>query len=171
MLLLLAAGWLFRNDLGRIQRAGSTTPINAAETEDSAPALTDTAITEPTTPSAPKTSLNAPGQRAADTTPPVIPTPETAAASRSVAGTNADNNTADDFAEAVRIAEQASVDGQSANKAADWLDLAARWQKASDLMGNIPKGDEQYAIAQGRIKIYQANSQSAIQQASAAKAQ
>lgn len=183
LLLLLAAGWFLRNDLGRLQRAGSTTPISAAETEDSAPAITDTAITEPTTPSAPKisppkASPNAPlqqsqSQRAADTAPPAPPANEITASNRSITGTGSSAvNTADDaFTKAVRIAEQASVDGQSANTAAEWLDLAARWQKASDLMGNIPKGDEQHAIAQGRIKIYQANSQSAIQQANAAKGQ
>ena len=159
--------------------ADSTTPTNAAETEDSAPAITNTAITEPMAPlapetSAPKTSPNDPlqqsqGQRAADTTPPAPPANEPTASNRSVTGTS--SNAAEDFAEAVRIAEQASVDGQSDNTAAEWLDLAARWQKASDLMGNIPKGNEQYAIAQGRLKTYQANSQSAVRQANAAKAQ
>ena len=183
LLLLLVAGWLFRNDPGRLQWADSTTPTNAAETEDSAPAITNTAITEPMAPlapetSAPKTSPNDPlrqsqGQRAADTTPPTPPSNEITASNRSVTSTssNADTVADDDFAEAVRIAEQASVDGQSDNTAAEWLDLAARWQKASDLMGNIPKGNEQYAIAQGRLKTYQANSQSAVRQANAAKAQ
>lgn len=183
LLLLLVAGWLFRNDLGRLQQAGSTVPINAAETEDSAPAITDTAITEPATSSAPKTSApktrsNDPlqqsqGQRAANTTPPAAPANQITASNRSPTGTSSNaSSVADDaFAAAVRIAEQASVDGQSAKTAAEWLDLAARWQKASDLMGNIPKGDEQYAIAQDRIKTYQANSQSALQQANAAKAQ
>ncbi len=178
VLLLLAAGWLFRDDLSQLQQASSTAPsaapsaapIDAAETEDTLPTITDTAITEPTAPLAPETSTTDArqenqGQRAADTTPPI--------ADSLVSSSTASNagNVADAFAEAVRIAEQAGVDGQSANTAAEWLDLAARWQKASDLMGNIPKENEQYAIAQDRIKTYQANSQSALQKANATQAQ
>ena len=202
VLLLLAAGWLFRDDLGRLQRVGSIIPTNAAETtEDTPPAITDTAVaTAPSTPAAstPDRRQENQGQRTADTTPPQadsfasslpprstrsssptgpsLPANDTTAANpNSAAGSAAETyragSAADAFAEAVRIAEQAGVDGQSASTAAEWLGLAARWQKASDLMSNIPQEDEQYAIAQDRIKTYQANSQSALQQANAAQAQ
>ena len=38
-------------------------------------------------------------------------------------------------------------------------------------MSNIPSGNEQYATAQNRIAKYQANSQAALQKATAAQAQ
>ncbi len=77
----------------------------------------------------------------------------------------------DAFAEAVRIAEQAAIEGQRATTATTWLDLAARWQQASDLMSEIPVGSEEYEIAQDRIQTYQANSQAALRQATAARKQ
>ncbi|MEL6602381.1 MAG: hypothetical protein AAFP20_04040 [Cyanobacteria bacterium J06614_10] len=74
---------------------------------------------------------------------------------------------ADAFAEAVRIANQAVADGQTASSAAEWLDLATRWQRASDLMSQVPEGNEQFAIAQDRVASYATNSQTAIQKAAA----
>ncbi|MBD2465429.1 hypothetical protein H6G89_30950 [Oscillatoria sp. FACHB-1407] len=68
----------------------------------------------------------------------------------------------DPFVQAVRIAEQAVVDGQSAQTPADWLDLAARWQRASDLMAQIPPGDSRYKTAQDRTQVYRQNSEVAM---------
>ncbi len=188
-LLLIAAAWLFREDLGQMQASDPDARPNStaitATPEGTTPATSSNNVTAPITPpTAPTTPPTMPpnsaaqGNRTADTTPtPVIqpapapvkqPTaPPTSNAPVKAPGSSNTGNVADAFAEAVRIAEQAGVDGQSASTAADWLDLAARWQKASDLMGNIPAGNEQYAIAQDRIKVYQANSQSALKQASA----
>jgi hypothetical protein len=59
--------------------------------------------------------------------------------------------------------------GKNAETSADWLDLAARWQKASDLMAQVPASDPKYAIAQDRVQQYRQNSQAA--QAQSAKAQ
>ncbi|MDX2217235.1 MAG: hypothetical protein SFY66_28470 [Oculatellaceae cyanobacterium bins.114] len=68
----------------------------------------------------------------------------------------------DPFVQAVRIAEQAVVDGQAAQTPADWLDLAARWQRASDLMAQIPAGDTRYKTAQDRTQVYRKNSEVAM---------
>jgi hypothetical protein len=207
--LLIAAGWLFREDLSPIRStdpsaAPNATAITATPEGTTSAARSDRAtapIAPPTASSttpAPKSASQSgvsqssdgaafpgnraalPGNRTADTTP-TLPITQPAPAKQPTATTNngaakapgASNtgNAADAFAEAVRIAEQAAVEGQTADSAADWLDLAARWQKASDLMSNIPAGNEQYAIAQDRIKVYQSNSQAALKQANAARSQ
>ncbi|MGK7903360.1 MAG: hypothetical protein AB4352_18515 [Hormoscilla sp.] len=69
------------------------------------------------------------------------------------------------FVEAVRLAQKAAVDGQTANTSAEWLDLAAQWQRASDLMASVPPEHEKYAIAQDRTVRYRQNSQVALTQA------
>jgi hypothetical protein len=71
----------------------------------------------------------------------------------------------DNFAQAVFLAEEAAKAGQKAQTAAQWLDLAAKWQKASDLMGKIPLEDPRYNTAQARVKVYRENSEIALQQA------
>jgi hypothetical protein len=71
----------------------------------------------------------------------------------------------DPFVLAVRIAQQSVEDGKSATTAAAWLDLAARWQRASDLMAEVPPEDERYAIAQDRIAAYASNKEMALQEA------
>lgn len=69
------------------------------------------------------------------------------------------------FVQAIRIAQKAAADGQTANTAAEWLDLAAQWQRASDLMDSVPPEHEKYAIAQDRKVRYRQNSQVALTQA------
>lgn len=71
----------------------------------------------------------------------------------------------DSFARAVRIAEKAAKDGLTAENAADWLALAARWQQASDLMAEVPVSDERYQIARDRVDAYRSNSESLLQKA------
>ena len=73
----------------------------------------------------------------------------------------------DPFAQAVAIAQDAAEDGQVANTAAEWLDLAARWQRASDLMAEIPPDDPRYAIAQSRVEAYNQNSAIALAESEA----
>lgn len=65
----------------------------------------------------------------------------------------------DSFAQAVALAEQASVEGQNAQTPAQWLELAAKWQKAAELMAAIPPGDPRYQTAQDRSQQYARNSQ------------
>ncbi|MBC6480082.1 MAG: hypothetical protein GDA56_22180 [Hormoscilla sp. GM7CHS1pb] len=69
------------------------------------------------------------------------------------------------FVEAVRLAQKAAIDGKTANTSAEWLDLAAKWQRASDLMASVPPEHEKYAIAQDRTVRYRQNSQVALTQA------
>jgi hypothetical protein len=71
----------------------------------------------------------------------------------------------DPFAQAVRIADQASVAGQTVKTSAQWLDVAAKWQRASDLMGSVKSNDRRYKTAQGRMKLYRQNSETAQKQA------
>ncbi len=71
----------------------------------------------------------------------------------------------DPFAEAVRIAEQAGKDGKTASSSAEWLDLAARWQKASDYMAQVGEDDERYNAAKVRVESYKNNSDTALKKA------
>lgn len=146
VLLLGATAWLFRDDLRQISSEtarSSSPPLPAVpdnRASDSAP------LSAP--PSAPSSEASSPG------------TPTASSPTSRAEGA---------FAEAVQIAEKAAQDGQSATTAADWLDLAARWQKASDLMAQIPADNERYAIAQDRIQAYRANSEAALKKADAAR--
>ncbi|MBF2079876.1 MAG: hypothetical protein IGR76_15490 [Synechococcales cyanobacterium T60_A2020_003] len=71
----------------------------------------------------------------------------------------------DPFVLAVRLAEQASQQGKTAQSAADWLDLASRWQRASDLMAQVPPEDPRYPTAQDRTNLYAQFSAEALKQA------
>lgn len=75
------------------------------------------------------------------------------------------NTEADAFVEAVRLAEKAAVDGKVAASRREWLDLAYRWQQASDLMETIEPEDPRYVTAQDRVQVYQQNSEAALQEA------
>ena len=68
----------------------------------------------------------------------------------------------DSFVQAVRLAEQAAIDGQTAVTAAAWLDLATRWQRASDLMAEVSPDDPRYTTARDRVSAYQQNRQQAL---------
>lgn len=72
---------------------------------------------------------------------------------------------ADPFAEAVRLAEQAAMGGKNAETRAQWLALASQWEKASDLMSQVPSTDPRYITAQDRVITYRQNSQAAQAQA------
>ncbi len=71
----------------------------------------------------------------------------------------------DPFAEAVRLAEKTVAAGQTAQTSAEWLEVASRWQKASDLMGQIPAEDPRYPTAQDRVQVYRQNSEAALEKA------
>lgn len=73
--------------------------------------------------------------------------------------------TKDPFAEAVRVAEQASQLGRTADTSTEWLELAARWRKASDLMAAVPQTDGRYTTAQDRVIAYRRNSDAALSKA------
>lgn len=180
--LLVGVGWLFREDLGVTSgppdTIASTTVEDSETTANEAPAAglsqqtnqsQQNERTADTTPSAETSEVatESVDSSSPDSSPSEESDPTDSSADTPTDSASSTGNASDAFAQAVRIASQAAADGQSASTAAEWLDLAARWQKASDLMSNIPEGNEQYAIAQDRIETYQNNSQSALQQAAA----
>jgi len=71
----------------------------------------------------------------------------------------------DPFVQAVRLAEQTAREGKGATTSADWLNLATRWQEASDLMSQVTAQDERYSVAQDRTNVYRQNSEAALQKA------
>lgn len=71
----------------------------------------------------------------------------------------------DAFAEAVRLAERTSQASRSARTTAEWLSLAAQWQKASDLMAQVSESDSRYKTAKDRVDAYRQNSDIALQKA------
>ncbi len=71
----------------------------------------------------------------------------------------------DVFVIAVRIANQAAKDGKTTNTSAGWLDLAAKWQRASDLMAEVPSSHSRFKDAQTRIKLYKKYSELALKEA------
>jgi hypothetical protein len=75
----------------------------------------------------------------------------------------------DPFAEAVRIANQASARGKIATTSTQWLELAAQWQRASDLMSMVPPEHGRYQEAKIRTQLYKQYSE--IAQAEAEKSQ
>jgi hypothetical protein len=81
--------------------------------------------------------------------------------SSSSASAPSDDPSDDPFAEAVRIANQASANGKTAKNSAQWLDLAARWQRASKLMDSVPPSHSRYEEAQIRTKLYKKYSETA----------
>ncbi|NJL61466.1 MAG: hypothetical protein HC903_06095 [Methylacidiphilales bacterium] len=75
----------------------------------------------------------------------------------------------DYFVNAVKIANEASVIGQKAKTSTQWLELAANWQRASDLMAKVPPSHNRYEEAQIRTKLYRSYSEAAQNKAAASK--
>jgi len=71
----------------------------------------------------------------------------------------------DPFRQAVRIAGQAAIAGQTTQSYEQWLELALQWHKAADLMAIVPPDDPRYSTAQNRVIFYRQNYQQAQQQA------
>ena len=73
------------------------------------------------------------------------------------------------FAAAVRIANQASASGKTVTSSTQWLELAARWQRASDLMGTVPPSHSRYEEAKIRTQLYKKYSEAAQKEADKSK--
>jgi hypothetical protein len=71
----------------------------------------------------------------------------------------------DPFVEAIRLAESSALKGQTAKTPAEWLELAAKWQRASELMQSVPTSDPRSATARERATVYRKNSEMAQTQA------
>ncbi|NJL85845.1 MAG: hypothetical protein HC886_07505 [Leptolyngbyaceae cyanobacterium SM1_1_3] len=104
------------------------------------------------------------GDRPNEPPPAVIDTPESPPVLAPETVAESTPPAPDPFVQAVRLAEAAAVEGQAAQTAAEWLDLASRWQRASDLMAEVSPEDNRYPTAQDRASSYQKNSEAALQQ-------
>ena len=98
-------------------------------------------------------------------TTPQEPTPPPTPVSPSPTTPSTTATPSDPFTEAVRLAIEADAEGKTANTAAQWLDIAARWEKASTLMSSVNPDHPRYDIARDRVILYRQNSQLAQQQA------
>ncbi|MFW6358459.1 MAG: hypothetical protein ACOC0N_04495 [Chroococcales cyanobacterium] len=84
----------------------------------------------------------------------VRPTPEKLPSPDAVASPNSDS-----FSEAVRLAQEAWQKGEQATTAAEWLELAAKWERAADLMNAVGANHPRYDTAQDRVVLYRFYSQ------------
>ncbi|WP_193197276.1 hypothetical protein [Nostoc sp. MG11] len=75
----------------------------------------------------------------------------------------------DPFVASVRLANQASASGKTATTSTQWLELAARWQQASDIMSTVPAKHSRYQEAQIRTKLYRKYSEAAQKEADKSK--
>ncbi len=71
----------------------------------------------------------------------------------------------DIFYIAIRIANQAVKDRKTANTSTEWLDVAEKWQYASDLMAEVPSSHSRFKEAQSRIQLYKEYSDLALEKA------
>jgi hypothetical protein len=145
-LLLLLVGW------GVYRWLGPNTAQSSAKAPESTSKLSTNQISAP------------------EATPSSTPAPAKPSSAAPPLSTKASTQT-DPFVMAVRLAEQASQEGLSAKSSAQWLELASRWQQASDLMSSVPAEDQRYKTAQDRVTAYQKNSESALQEAEKRKVQ
>lgn len=75
----------------------------------------------------------------------------------------------DPFAISVRIANLASVSGKTATTSTQWLEIAAKWQRASDLMSTVPQKHRRYQEAKIRTQLYKKYSEAAQKEADKSK--
>jgi hypothetical protein len=71
----------------------------------------------------------------------------------------------DPFSASVRLANQATAAGRTAMTSTQWLELAATWQRASDLMSQVSPSHSRYQEAQIRMKLYKKFSEAAQKEA------
>ncbi len=69
------------------------------------------------------------------------------------------------FAEAVRLAQQASDSGKIAQSREEWLAIATKWQEASTLMAEVTPDYSRYDTAVNRAELYRQYGEDAQQEA------
>jgi hypothetical protein len=77
----------------------------------------------------------------------------------------------ENFLAAVRIANDATLAGKSAKNKTQWLELAANWQRASQLMDKVQPDYHRYEEAKIRAKLYRQYSGTAQEEADKSKSQ
>jgi hypothetical protein len=75
----------------------------------------------------------------------------------------------DPFSTSVRIANLASASGKTATSSTQWLEIAAKWQRASDLMSRVPQNHNRYQEAKIRTQLYKKYSEAAQKEADKSK--
>ncbi len=75
----------------------------------------------------------------------------------------------DPFTISVRIANQASASGKTATTSTQWLEIAAKWQRASDLMSTVPQKHSRHQEAKIRTQLYKKYSEAAQKEADKSK--
>ncbi|QKQ76146.1 hypothetical protein [Nostoc sp. TCL240-02] len=80
-----------------------------------------------------------------------------------------DEQSNDPFATSVRIANLASTSGKTATTSTQWLEIAAKWQRASDLMSTVPQKHSRYQEAKIRTQLYKKYSEAAQKEADKSK--
>lgn len=86
------------------------------------------------------------------------------------AANNSLSDSSDDpFAISVRIANLASASGKTATTSTQWLEIAAKWQRASDLMSTVPQKHSRYQEAKIRTQLYKKYSEAAQKEADKSK--
>ncbi|MFN6481589.1 MULTISPECIES: hypothetical protein [unclassified Nostoc] len=75
----------------------------------------------------------------------------------------------DPFTISVRIANLASASGKTATTSTQWLEIAAKWQRASDLMSTVPQTHSRYQEAKIRTQLYKKYSEAAQKEADKSK--
>ncbi len=75
----------------------------------------------------------------------------------------------DPFVASVRLANQATAASKIAMTSTQWLELAANWQRASDLMSQVSPSHSRYQEAQIRTKLYKKFSEAAQKEAQKSK--
>lgn len=75
----------------------------------------------------------------------------------------------DPFPISVRLANLASASGKIATTSTQWLEIAAKWQRASDLMGTVPQNHSRYQEAKIRTQLYKKYSEAAQKEADKSK--
>ncbi len=69
------------------------------------------------------------------------------------------------FAQAVRLAEEAVAMGKEAQTAEEWFAIAEKWQEAAELMTAVSPEYPRYATAQNRAALYRRNGEVAQEEA------
>ncbi|MEB3233671.1 MAG: hypothetical protein VKJ64_21865 [Leptolyngbyaceae bacterium] len=176
-LFLCLVGWVAYDflDLGQRRSAVTVAPGQDVDPAQDNNALTVVDEPNPTTSNSPDLPPNSPEGAADQASLPepsnqsqasseIQPNPGEADSGEADSG-QLDNNQPDPFVQAVRIAEQSVAAGQSATTVDEWMELAAQWQRASELMNSVPADDGRYATAQNRTTLYLQNSVDSRRQA------
>ncbi|MEB3883888.1 hypothetical protein [Lyngbya sp. CCY1209] len=111
------------------------------------------------------TSESEPVAPTPEETAPTETSPEAGEAPASAPAEETPAEAADPWREGVNAAMSAAESAQTAQTQAEWNAVASQWQRASELMGQVPESSPNYQAAQERVQTYAQNQQIAEQRA------